>query len=383
MGEFDKDGQRKSAIEYIEDIFNLKKGTAGAVNYLTETLNLLEFGNVIEKKNTHSYRIVRGDIMEFLCDCPENSYIFLYLLTYQTFKHDGILELFKEYCLVGDLARKKVIISNILELFVQKSISIGNSQSNWSKQLVKYSLIILGYVNNQNYITRTLNISDRLIEVKDISLNIGGTRTPYYLPKKNDYIQAFSSDYVSSVLSQFLLVKKEINQSKTAIFQSLASDLADLKLDVIKFKDNNRGTQFDKQQFVDLENKIRRRNPSIQNTFRKNLHQYNENSCPVCGFSFEQFLIASHIKPYTVCDNTYDAINHHNGLLLCPNHDKLFEGARYMTIDNKTGEIILNSLAKKSKEFGILAGTFVDKRLVNCERTHYLKWHNDQFRKNN
>ena len=46
---FNKKEQRQRAIEYIEDIFNLKPGTAGAVNYFVESLNLLEFANIIKK----------------------------------------------------------------------------------------------------------------------------------------------------------------------------------------------------------------------------------------------------------------------------------------------------------------------------------------------
>ena len=96
-------------------------------------------------------------------------------------------------------------------------------------------------------------------------------------------------------------------------------------------------------------------------------------------FVDSRFLIASHIKPYALCDNTYDAINQYNGLLLCPNHDKLFESAKYMTIDSSTGQIILNEEVKASKDYQELQGKKVDMRLINCERTHYLRWHNQRF----
>ena len=75
-----------------------------------------------------------------------------------------------------------------------------------------------------------------------------------------------------------------------------------------------------------------------------------EHICPICGFSFEKFLIASHIRPYAKCEDTYDAINHFNGLLMCPNHDKLFEDAKYMTVEFDTGKIILSKEAEASTE---------------------------------
>ena len=54
-----------------------------------------------------------------------------------------------------------------------------------------------------------------------------------------------------------------------------------------------------------------------------------------------------------------------------------------MTIDSSTGEIILNEEAKKSKDYNMLQGKKVDMRLINCERTHYLRWHNQRFREIN
>ncbi len=380
---FNKKEQRQKVIDYIEDIFNLKHNTAGAVNYLVETLNLLDFGNVIEKEDGQTYKIVRRDILKFICECPENAYIFLYLLTYQTYKNDGILKLFIKYCQSGNIEEKEKIVSKVFDVFSSKSISIQRSGSNWAKQLVKYSLIILGYANRQNYITRTLKVHSRIVTIEDLSLNIEGTRTPDYLPKKNDYIQKFSTDYIVANLSSYIFDRIKFDRSKTVITQSLASDLADLKLEMIDLRSQNKPDDLpDKQQYIELENNIRQRNPSIQNTFRKSLLERNKEICFICEFSFRKFLIASHIKPYAICDNTYDAINYYNGLLLCPNHDKLFEGAKYMTIEHNSGKIILNDLAKNSNDFAALHGRFIDKRLVNSERKHYLKWHNDQFLKN-
>ena len=76
---FNKREQRQRAIEYIEDIFNLTPGTAGAVNYYVESLNLLEFANIIKKINNDNYVILNNEILSFLCQYPENAYIFLYL----------------------------------------------------------------------------------------------------------------------------------------------------------------------------------------------------------------------------------------------------------------------------------------------------------------
>ena len=54
-----------------------------------------------------------------------------------------------------------------------------------------------------------------------------------------------------------------------------------------------------------------------------------------------------------------------------------------MTIDASTGKIILAKSAEESKDFCMLKDQFIDRSLVECERRHYLKWHNDQFYKMN
>lgn len=381
---FNKREQRQRAIEYIEDIFNLSPGTTGAVNYFIESLNLLEFANVIKKIDNDNYIILNNEILNYLCQYPENAYIFIYLLTYSTMKNDNILELFKNlYNKNNTKETNEKIIYQIYEKFNKISISIQIEESNWSKQLVKYTNIILGFVNNGIYFARTLNINEmKRITIYDISLNIEGTRTPTDLRKKNDYIAKFSIDYVKYMLEGYTFENVTYDLNKIMPKETIASELAELKLNIIDSKvAPNVKNDFEKKQFV--EDKMKTRNQAVQREFRKRLYENNNNICPICGFAFSKFLIASHIKPYALCDNTYDAINQYNGLLLCPNHDKLFESAKYMTIDSNTGVIKLNKEAKKSKDFGMLDGKKVDIRLISCERTHYLRWHNQRFIENN
>ncbi len=381
---FNKREHRQRAIEYIEDIFNLSPGTAGAVNYYSESLNLLEFANIIKKVNNNNYIILNNEILNFICQYPENAYIFIYLLTYSTMKNDGILELYKKlYNRSNTEETNKEIINQIYNIFNKKSVSIQTKGSNWSKQLLKYTNIILGFINNGIYFARTLNINYRKkITIYDISLNVEGTRTPNDLKKKNDYILKFSMDYVKYMLEGYTFETVTYDQNKMIPEETIASELAGLKLDIIDSKvEPNVTNDFDKKQFV--EDKMKTRNQAVQREFKKRLYENNPKVCPICGFAFSKFLIASHIKPYALCDNTYDAINQYNGLLLCPNHDKLFESAKYMTIDSSTGVIKLNEEARNSKEYGMLEGKKVDMRLINCERTHYLRWHNQRFLENN
>ena len=379
---FNKNALREKAINYIEDLFQLTKGTAGAVNYYVETVNLLTFGNVLTTDNKKDYFISQPEILKFIAQQPENAYVYLYLLAYMTIKNDSILPLVEKYTVSNDIEEQGYLINKIYEKFVEKSVSIEKSGTNWSKQLVKYTITVLGYANKMKYVTRTLNVKDKIVTIEDACLNIAGTRTPIYLPKKNDYLQHFNLNYVKYHLKGFLIRPESVFVSQIQTVDTVARNLADLKLAML---DDTIGdeqmTDVEKQQYLD--DVVRTRNPAVQSQFRKGLFDNNEHVCPICGFSFEKFLIASHIRPYAKCEDTYDAINHYNGLLMCPNHDKLFEDARYMTIDYRTGEIKLSEEAKYSKDYGSLEGISIAKTYVNCERRHYLEWHNDRFLEHN
>ena len=60
-----------------------------------------------------------------------------------------------------------------------------------------------------------------------------------------------------------------------------------------------------------------------QGSFRQNvLEQYP--SCPLTGLDIQPLLIASHIKPWSVCNNN-ERLDPFNGLMLAPNIDALFD----------------------------------------------------------
>lgn len=379
---FNRGDLRNKAVKYIEDLFQLTPGTAGAVNYYYESLNLLTFSNILTTDDDQNYFISQPEILDFIAHQPENAYIFLYLLTYMTFKNDDLLELYKKFVLSNDIEEKEYIVEQLYNKFVEKSVSIESTGSNWSKQLVKYSLIVLGYANKSNYLTRTLKVKDNAVTIENASLNVAGSRTPIYLPKKNDYLQTFNLNFVQYHLKDELVNSGIVLSNNIQIVDSVAHSLAELKLTMLDTSSNDETmTDREKQQYID--NVVRTRNQAVQSQFRKGLLENNDHICPVCGFSFEKFLIASHIKPYSKCEDTYDAINHFNGLLMCPNHDKLFEDARYMTIEYSSGKIILSEEAKKSKDYGCLLGTSIPKVYVQNERRHYLEWHNQRFLEHN
>ena len=379
---FNKSELKSKAIQYIEDIFQLETGTAGAVNYYYETINLLTYANILTTSNDKDYFVSRTDILKYISEYPENAYIFVYLVAYMTLKNDGILPLYAMFSSEEDIEKQHTIVWQVYRKFTEKSVSIIDTGSNWAKQLVKYSFIVLGYANGQRVITRTLNVKNKLVDINDIALNVEGTRTPVWLPKKNDYLQRFNTEYVRYHLRDSLFRSEKIRSSQIILSESIAQSLAELKLTMLDDKiDDQTMDENERQQYIEAV--VRTRNQAVQSQFRKALFENNDHVCPICGFSFEKFLIASHIKPYSKCEDTYDAINHFNGFLLCPNHDRLFEDAKYMTIEYNTGRIILSQEAEASRDYGILKGSSISRSYIQNERRHYLQWHNQRFAEQN
>ncbi len=85
-----------------------------------------------------------------------------------------------------------------------------------------------------------------------------------------------------------------------------------------------------------------------QSTFRQQLTNRYEHCC-LCGVTNTSLLIASHIKPWAESD-AKEKLDVNNGLLLCPNHDKLFDNG-YITFDDNGGIIISDDLDKNDQIF--------------------------------
>lgn len=107
-----------------------------------------------------------------------------------------------------------------------------------------------------------------------------------------------------------------------------------------------------------------------QSKFRmKLLARYD--GCCLCGVKNPDLLIASHIKPWSVSDR-YEKLDEDNGLLLCPNHDKLFD-AGLISFDNDGVIIISDKVSGNDRVFmNIREG---DKIELTAGNRTYLKYH--------
>lgn len=110
-----------------------------------------------------------------------------------------------------------------------------------------------------------------------------------------------------------------------------------------------------------------------QGDFRKDLIDYWQ-GCALSDSNMINILVASHIKPWRVSDNS-ERLDVFNGLLLLPNYDKLFDLGYISFLPN--GEIVISSLLPK-EEYSCLN---LDRnlRLSHIDDKHqpYLKYHRD------
>lgn len=80
-----------------------------------------------------------------------------------------------------------------------------------------------------------------------------------------------------------------------------------------------------------------------QSAFRKLLMRRYTHCC-LCDVDDKSLLVASHIKPWAKSSHA-EKVDVNNGLLLCPNHDKLFDRG-YISFDNGGHIVISDELSK-------------------------------------
>lgn len=114
-----------------------------------------------------------------------------------------------------------------------------------------------------------------------------------------------------------------------------------------------------------------------QSVFRERLlSRYGK--CCLCGVTEKCLLNASHIKPWCISDSN-EKTDVDNGLLLCPNHDRLFDSG-FITFDNDGSIIISNKLDSNNQ---IFMNVFDDMKIDMSEgNKKYMEYHrNNKFLK--
>lgn len=114
-----------------------------------------------------------------------------------------------------------------------------------------------------------------------------------------------------------------------------------------------------------------------QGEFRERLTKIQK-KCRLCGVSDSELLVASHIKPWSASDSK-EKLNPFNGLLLCPNHDKLFDRG-FISFDDSGDIIISNRLSSNDRVFmNVNPDMHIE---INEESRKFLEYHRNVIFKN-
>lgn len=115
-----------------------------------------------------------------------------------------------------------------------------------------------------------------------------------------------------------------------------------------------------------------------QDKFRDQLLERFKCKCALCGVSNKSLLIASHIKPWAKSDCN-EKLSKYNGLLLCPNHDKLFDKGFISFTDD--GEIMISDkLSENDRIFlNITPQMRIKEEFISNEMKVYMEYHRTQI----
>lgn len=114
-----------------------------------------------------------------------------------------------------------------------------------------------------------------------------------------------------------------------------------------------------------------------QGSFRRKLLKLYP-SCPLTGLDIEPLLIASHIKPWSVCNNK-ERLCRFNGLMLAPNIDRLFDNGLIKFETDGTIKISPKIDLENQKRLGISSDM---KLKIRPKSKKYFEYHrNHVFQK--
>ncbi|WP_368639636.1 HNH endonuclease [Castellaniella ginsengisoli] len=97
-----------------------------------------------------------------------------------------------------------------------------------------------------------------------------------------------------------------------------------------------------------------------------------EPCCRITGINDERFLIASHIKPWSKSDNV-ERLDGHNGLLLAPHIDRLFDKG-YITFEGN-GRLWVSSKLPVNVHQAWGLDTIIPPKPLTLHQQHYMAYH--------
>lgn len=177
----------------------------------------------------------------------------------------------------------------------------------------------------------------------------------------------------SEIISRKWLAElKNANVSEQNNAPEKWKEFIELGVDILYPQENFRYQEYSDTR--DHERKYVRDVRITQHLFRKSLLFKNQN-CQICNLHITELLVASHIKPWRICEGD-EKIDVDNGLLLCPNHDLLFDKG-YITFDS-SGMILISRVLdiETQKNLNIATGM---KLKMSQGNARYMEWHRENL----
>ena len=119
----------------------------------------------------------------------------------------------------------------------------------------------------------------------------------------------------------------------------------------------------------------------LQSFYKDTLFHEYDHRCPICGIDLPHMLIGSHIKPFRDCAHLYEPIDNNNGMLLCRNHDYLFDQG-YISFNAKGRLLVcqeLRSHAHFREVFCLPQDLQLEERLMSEERKLFFAYHREHI----
>jgi len=182
-----------------------------------------------------------------------------------------------------------------------------------------------------------------------------------------DSLKKIMNDYFS--ISEF--------HSKNKRGNSMYSSAFNRYIEFISYFNTNKCSIFDDIEEY-LHSNIKTESKNIvysrlgQGLFREKLINY-WGKCPITSILNTELLVASHIKPWSLC-NDNERLDLFNGILFSPNIDKLFDKG-YISFSN-SGEILISINLEEYEKFGIDKDIKIS---FNEKHFKYLAFHRENI----
>lgn len=172
--------------------------------------------------------------------------------------------------------------------------------------------------------------------------------------RRTSYAGAHSPGLIQFINEQFPLPSSKLNE---------LPDLSGLEREDAEIIKRTDIVPIEKQQLIQA-----RRG---QGVFRANVRHY-ETACRVTGITISEHLIASHIKPWSESTDE-ERISGHNGLLLAPHIDHLFDSG-WISFEDDGALLISPSLNQDVLAAWGISDQII-RRLFKPEQSAFLKYH--------